>query len=61
MPEEAKVCSPEVQGSELAAHLPRCPEDLRLHHFVVTATKAALDFHIPHQSLLVDENNVLQE
>ena len=58
IPEEAKVCSPEVQGSGLAAHLPHCPKDLKVHYFVVTAAKAALDFHIPHQSLLVGKNKV---
>ncbi|KAK4828058.1 hypothetical protein QYF61_023118 [Mycteria americana] len=53
IPEEAKVCSPEVQGSELAVHPPQCPKDLELHHFMVTAAKAALELHIPHQPLLV--------
>ncbi|PKU42448.1 hypothetical protein llap_7248 [Limosa lapponica baueri] len=58
IPEEAKVCSPEVQGSELSMCLPRYPKDLELHHFVVTAAKAALELHIPHQPLLVGENKV---
>ncbi|GAB0192653.1 hypothetical protein GRJ2_001730600 [Grus japonensis] len=56
--EEAKVCSPEVQGSELAVCPPHCPEDLELHHFMVTAAKAALELHIPYQPLLVGENKV---
>ncbi|KAF1477619.1 FERM domain-containing protein 3, partial [Megadyptes antipodes antipodes] len=58
IPEEAKVCSPEVQGSELAVCSPRCPKDLELHHFMVTAAQAALELHIPHQPLLVGENKV---
>ncbi|KAK4832975.1 hypothetical protein QYF61_026801 [Mycteria americana] len=58
IPEEAEVCSPEVQGSELAAHPPRCSKDLERHHFVVPAVKAALELHIPHQPLLVGENKV---
>lgn len=35
---------------------PHCPKELELHHFMVTATKTALEFHIPHQPLLADEN-----
>ncbi|KAK4826701.1 hypothetical protein QYF61_010916 [Mycteria americana] len=58
IPEEAKVCSPEVQGSELAVFPPRRPKDLKLHHFMVIAAKAALELHIPHQPLLVGENKV---
>ncbi|KAK4822002.1 hypothetical protein QYF61_006616 [Mycteria americana] len=58
IPEEAKVCSPEVQGSELAVRPPQCPKDLELNHFTVTAAKAALELHIPHQPLLVGENKV---
>ncbi|KAK4832092.1 hypothetical protein QYF61_020707 [Mycteria americana] len=58
IPEEVKVCSPEVQGSELALHPPQCPKDLELHHFMVTAAKAALELHIAHQPLLVGENKV---
>ncbi|KAK4821803.1 hypothetical protein QYF61_003832 [Mycteria americana] len=58
MPEEAKACSPDVQGSELAVRPPRCPKDLVLHHFMVTAAKAALELHIPHRRLLVGENKV---
>ncbi|KAK4824840.1 hypothetical protein QYF61_020213 [Mycteria americana] len=58
IPEEAKVCSPKVQGSELAVHRPQCPKDLELHHFMVPAAKAALELHIPHQPLLVGENKV---
>ncbi|KAK4823520.1 hypothetical protein QYF61_003029 [Mycteria americana] len=53
IPEEAKVCPPEVQGSELVVRPPWCPKDLELHYFMVTAAKAALDPHIPHQPLLV--------
>ncbi|KAK4828307.1 LOW QUALITY PROTEIN: hypothetical protein QYF61_025319 [Mycteria americana] len=56
--EEAKVGSPEVQGSELAVCPPRCPKDLELHHFMVTASKAALELHIPHQPLIFGENKV---
>ncbi|XP_072710958.1 uncharacterized protein [Ciconia boyciana] len=58
IPEEAKVYSPEVQGSELAVHPHRCPKDLELHHFMVTAAKAVPELHIPHQPLLVGENKV---
>ncbi|KAM9634999.1 uncharacterized protein ACIBXB_015978 [Morphnus guianensis] len=58
IPEEAKLCSPEVQGSELAVRPPRHPKDLELHHFMVTEAKAALELHIPHQPLLVGENKV---
>ncbi|GAB0210107.1 hypothetical protein GRJ2_003476500 [Grus japonensis] len=58
IPQEAKVCSPEVQGSELAECPPRCPEDPELHHFVVTAAKAALELDIPYQALLIGENKV---
>ncbi|GAB0210109.1 highly reducing polyketide synthase PKS6 [Grus japonensis] len=58
IPQEAKVCSPEVQGSELAECPPRCPEDPELHHFMVTAAKAALELDIPYQALLIGENKV---
>ncbi|KAK4805791.1 hypothetical protein QYF61_000397, partial [Mycteria americana] len=58
IPEEAKVCSPEGQGSELAVCPPRCPKDLKFHYFMVTAAKAVLELHIPHQPLLVGENKV---
>lgn len=50
--EKAKICFPEVQGSELSVHLPCCPKDLKLH-FVVLAREAALKLHIPCQPLLV--------
>ncbi|KAK4829762.1 hypothetical protein QYF61_006486 [Mycteria americana] len=58
IPEEAKVCSPEVHGSELAVHPPQCPKDLEHRRLMVTAAKAALELHIPHQPLLVGENKV---
>lgn len=58
IPQEVKVCSPQVQGSELAAHSPGCPKDPELHHFIVTVAKAALEHHIPYQSLPVGENKV---
>ncbi|KAJ7410452.1 hypothetical protein BTVI_53284 [Pitangus sulphuratus] len=45
IPEEAKVCSPEVQGNELAVHPPSCPKDLELYHFMVTAAQTALECH----------------
>lgn len=35
-----------------------CPQDLELHHFMVTAVKADLELHIPVQYLLVGENGV---
>ncbi|GAB0180340.1 hypothetical protein GRJ2_000499300 [Grus japonensis] len=60
IPEEAKVCSPEVQGSELAVCPSRCPEDLELHHFMVTAAKAALELHIPHQPPPSPDENKVQ-
>jgi len=47
----------EAQGSELAVRPPCCPEELELHHFMVTAAEASLEFHIPHQPLLVGANN----
>lgn len=47
---EDKICSPEVQVSELALCSPCCPKVLDLHHFMVTAVKAALDLDIPHHS-----------
>jgi len=53
-----KVCSPEVQDSEFAVRPPLCPKDLELHYFMVTAAKAALELHIPHQSLLVGKKKV---
>ena len=58
VPEAAIVCSPEVQGSELAVRPPHCPKDLEFHHFMVSAAKSALELHISHQTLLVDENKV---
>lgn len=48
IPKETKICSPEVQVSELALCPPCCPKALELHLFTVTAVKAALDLHIPH-------------
>lgn len=50
IPEEAKICSPEVQVSELALCPPCCPKVFKLNPFMVTAVKAALDLHIPHHS-----------
>ena len=58
IPEEAKVCSADVQGSELAVRPAYCTKDFEPHHFMVTAAKATLALHIPHQSLLAGENNV---
>lgn len=58
VPESAKVCSSEVQGSGLALQPPCFPMDLELHHFMVTSAKAALEFHISHQLLPVAENKV---
>ncbi|KAK4822575.1 hypothetical protein QYF61_017161 [Mycteria americana] len=58
IPEEDKVCSPEVQSSELAVRPPWCPKDPELRHFMVTAARAALEFHIPHQPLLAGDNKV---
>jgi len=57
-PEEAKVFSPKVQGSEPVVHSPLCPKYLELHHFTVTAVKAALELHIPYKPLLVGENKI---
>lgn len=37
---------------------PRCPKDLELYHFMVTAAKVAFGLHTPPQSLLVGENKV---
>ena len=58
MPEEAKVCSSEFQGSELAVSHPHCPKDLELHHFMVTTAVAATELHILHQSLFIGENKI---
>ncbi|KAJ7399009.1 hypothetical protein BTVI_119316 [Pitangus sulphuratus] len=58
IPEEVKVCSPEVQGTEVAVCTPCCPKDLKLYHSMFTAAQAALDLHIPHQPLLAGENKV---
>ncbi|KAF4789277.1 hypothetical protein TURU_152362 [Turdus rufiventris] len=48
IPVKAKLCSPEVQDSELAVHL-RCLKDLELHQFMVTSAQAALELHISQQ------------
>ena len=45
-------------GTELAVHPPHCSEDLKLHHLVITAAKAALELHISHQPLPVGESKV---
>ncbi|KAK4824031.1 hypothetical protein QYF61_009622 [Mycteria americana] len=58
IPEQAKACSPEVQGIELAVRPPWCPKDIELHHFMVTTAKAALEIHFPHQPLFVGENTL---
>ena len=52
IPEQAKVCSPEVRSSELAAHL-HCPKDNELHHFMVTAARLPLSFTFPTSSSLL--------
>ena len=39
-------------------HPPHCPEDLEIHHFMVTAAKAAPEPHILEQPLLVGENKI---
>ncbi|KAF4798543.1 hypothetical protein TURU_063040 [Turdus rufiventris] len=57
-PEEAKVCPPEAQGSELIVYHPHSPKDLELHHFMVTIVQGVLELHIPYQPLLVGENKV---
>lgn len=56
IPEQAKISSLEVQGSEFAVSPSHCPKDLELHHFMVTAAQAALELHIPHEPLLDGEN-----
>ena len=58
--EYAKVCSPEVQGSELVFHSPLCPQDPELHYLLVTAAKAVFDLHIPIEPLLVGEYELQQ-
>ncbi|KAK4830254.1 hypothetical protein QYF61_009321 [Mycteria americana] len=52
--EEAKVCSPESQGCDLAFHPPSCPQGPELHCLMVTATKAAFNLDIPNKPLLVE-------
>lgn len=37
IPEECKVCFPEVQDLELVVSPPHFPKDLELHHFMVTS------------------------
>lgn len=49
--EEAKACSPEFQGCELAVCLPQCPKDLALP-VLVTAAKVTLNLFIGNQILL---------
>lgn len=34
------------------------PKDLDLHHFVVTAAKAALELHVTHRPLFAGEDKV---
>lgn len=46
-PEQAKVCSPDVQDNDFAVHPTHCPKDLELHLFMVTVAKAALEIYIP--------------
>lgn len=58
--EEAKVCSPKVQGCELDIHPFHCPTDLELQHFMVTAAKAATDLHIPNEPCIAGENKAQQ-
>lgn len=40
-PEEVKVCSPKIQGTELTEHPPSWPKDFELHHSMVTAAQTA--------------------
>ena len=47
MPEQAKVCSPEVQGSKFLVLPPRCAQEPQFYHFTVIAAKAALELHSP--------------
>lgn len=58
MIEEAKECTPYVQGSELSVCSLHCPEDLQLHRLLVPAAKAALEHCIPHGLLPVGERRV---
>lgn len=37
---------------------PHCPEELRLHHLIVTVSKAALDYHVLHKLHPVGEHKV---
>lgn len=56
VPEEPKVCFPKVLGTELPIDHPHCPEDIKPHHFMVTADKLSLDLYIPHWFFLAGEN-----
>ncbi|PKU43982.1 hypothetical protein llap_5701 [Limosa lapponica baueri] len=57
---DAKLCSPEVQGNELALHPSPRPQNSELHHLMVTAAKAAFDLHIPSEPLLFGEYEIQQ-
>lgn len=41
-----RVCSPEVQGCDLAFHPPPSPQDPELHNLTDTTAKADFDLHI---------------
>lgn len=58
--EEDKVCSPELRSYELALHSTLCPQDPGLLQLMTTAAKAAFDFHISNEHLLVGEYEVKQ-
>lgn len=57
-PEEPKVCFPKFPDTKLPADHPHCPEDIKLHHFMITADELSLELHIPHQFFLTGENKV---
>lgn len=56
---EAQVCSPQVQGCELAFVAPPCSWDPNLLHFVVTTAKIAFILHIPNEPLVAGGHEVL--
>lgn len=51
--EEAEVCSPALQSSELAVQPLCCSKDLKLHHFTDPVEHNVPELHIPHQPFLV--------
>ena len=60
IPEEATVCSPEVQGCDLTFCPAPSSQDPELHHLTVTITKVPFDLHILSEAFLICEYEVQQ-